>query len=51
MEGYNIHRCWRVSDRVTVLQLTTEDNIYQCVPTDGIYLKIQLKKIYKMKLN
>ena len=44
-----MHRCRRVSDRVSVLQFTTEDKIYECVPTDGINLKIQLKKIYKMK--
>ena len=45
----NVHRCWRVSDRVSVLQLTTKNKTYECIQTDDINLKLQVKKCYKVK--
>ena len=37
----NIHRHWKVSDRISVLQLNTNSKQYECINTSGINLKIQ----------
>ena len=47
----NIHRCWKVSDRVAVLQLLTESPEYKCEKIDDTKLKIQRQTIYTSTLN
>ena len=45
----NIHRHWKVSDRISVLQLNTNSKQYECINTSGINLKIQPTKNYTCK--
>ena len=43
----NIHRCWKVSNRVSALQLNTNKKEYECVSDENsINLKLQTKKSY-----
>ena len=45
-----MHRCWKVSDRVSVFQLSTNQKEYECVSDEnGINLKLQVKKSYICK--
>ena len=45
----NTHRHWKVSDRISVLQLNTDSKQYECINTSGINLKIQPTKNYTCK--
>ena len=45
----NVHRHWKVSDRISVLQLNTNSKQYECINTSGINLNIQPTKNYTCK--
>ena len=47
----NIHRSWRVSDRVSVIQLLTKSAEYEAERIDDTKLKIKRKSVYTSKLN